>query len=227
MRDRLVEILEKHSLNDIRDAFLREVEPFLNIDFVNVKKEDIIPVGSSKAGGYPDLPPDMMPNAPFVAQINLEQLAGFELPVSMPDNGFLFFFEDGLIPFNGERDDLVRRTDLEAAYRPALLRLSQGWLIPNADWVRVTFNPGSQFMVEYNILEMESFVISGIHRLFGMPDIVNDDPCQQDSRLLLQLDNDPEFGLNLGVDGTAYWCINEPALQEWKFEQATCVLQSL
>jgi uncharacterized protein YwqG len=227
MRDRLQDMLDKHNLEHIRESLLREVEPYLNIDFVNVPNEGIIPIGSSKAGGYPDLPPDITPSAPFVAQINLEQLEAFELPVPMPDNGFLNFFEDGLIPYNGTREELVRRDDLEAVYRPALLRITQGWLIPDADWVRVTFKPGSQFMVEYNILEMESFVISGIHRLFGMPDIVHDDPCQEDSRLLLQLDNDPEFGLNLGVDGTVYWCIEESALREWHFEEATCIMQSL
>ena len=227
MRDRLEEMLEKHNLDHIRDAFLSEVEPYLNIEFVNVPGEDIIPIGSSKAGGFPDLPPDITPTAPFMAQINLEQLDEFETPVPLPDGGFLFFFEDGVIPFNGLREDLVRRDDLNAVYRPALLRITQGWLIPDADWVRVTFNPGPKFMVEYNILEMESFVISGIHRMFGMPDIINDDPCANDSRLLLQLDNDDEFGLNLGADGTVYWCIADIALREWRFEQATCVVQRL
>lgn len=85
MRDRLEAMFEKHNLGHIRDAFLSEVEPYLNIDFVNVQSEDIIPIGSSKAGGYPDLPPDMTPTAPFVAQLNLDQLDEFHMPVPMPD----------------------------------------------------------------------------------------------------------------------------------------------
>lgn len=87
-------------------------------------------VGASKFGGRPDLPysagwPSVIRNGqrtslPFIAQINLADVAGLAAAQPLPPLGWLWFFaETGLFPhygkqgrvlyFAGHADDLVRR----------------------------------------------------------------------------------------------------------------------
>lgn len=62
--------------------------------------EDDLPVGTSKIGGSPDLPPGVpWPEAngsslPFVAQINLADVAQYDIEAELPRSGLLSFFFD-------------------------------------------------------------------------------------------------------------------------------------
>lgn len=62
-------------------------------------ESDLI-LGQSRMGGRPDLPPDHKwpeyenKHQVFIAQINLEELEGWAVPMGLPKSGHLFFFHD-------------------------------------------------------------------------------------------------------------------------------------
>lgn len=69
---------------------------------LDVCNEEDIPVGSSKFGGCPDLPPDTdwfrmdivdIPMS-FLAQVNLAEVAPFDTEHKLPGQGMLYFFYD-------------------------------------------------------------------------------------------------------------------------------------
>ncbi|WAS98192.1 DUF1963 domain-containing protein [Nannocystis punicea] len=87
--------------------------------------DDACPVGQTRLGGDPDLPPDLpWPEVggvrlTFVAQFDLAELAGHEAARELPAQGLLSFFY-GTFPPGGERGDPVRVlhfTDLDALAR--------------------------------------------------------------------------------------------------------------
>lgn len=84
-------------LSHYADEFERLIRPSVRINTEAIN-EDNLPLGSSKIGGRPDLPPhlnwpvieDLGP-LPFIAQINLAELPEVTHP-SLPRAGILYFF---------------------------------------------------------------------------------------------------------------------------------------
>jgi len=101
---RIVELIEKSSLN-CKDELVKSIRPSIQIA---TKRKDIstMPVGASRMGGVPDLPPSiewpLWVNSEtgrshpldFIAQFNLEQLAKFSCSEALPKTGMLYFFYD-------------------------------------------------------------------------------------------------------------------------------------
>ena len=84
----LFEELKPQLRNAIRISLIRQ-------------EEEVIPVGKSKVGGYADLPknakwPTSGENRPlfFRAQINLRDVAAFDINNELPKEGMLYFFTD-------------------------------------------------------------------------------------------------------------------------------------
>ena len=95
--------------------------------FEEAVPDDDIPVGASKSGGYPDLPPEIHypvlgkytayfhnrienheeSSMQLLAQINLSETAPFNRDGMLPDHGMLYFFWSG-VPY--DIDDYSRRT---------------------------------------------------------------------------------------------------------------------
>jgi len=75
------------------------VLPAIRID-VQPVDEDELPVGTSKIGGRPDLPPDIAwpehEGRPlgFLAQFNLTEVAPYNVEYTLPSSGMLYFFYD-------------------------------------------------------------------------------------------------------------------------------------
>jgi len=69
---------------------------------LNVKDDNIIPIGSSKFGGLPDLPNEVewfyteKENIPmsFIAQINFSETIPYDIEHKLPEHGILYFFYD-------------------------------------------------------------------------------------------------------------------------------------
>ncbi len=85
-------------LGRVADVIVREARPSIRITPHAVEDEDILPLGASKFGGSPDLPPGMawpryndFPLA-FVAQINLAEVAPYDVAKILPPTGLLHFF---------------------------------------------------------------------------------------------------------------------------------------
>lgn len=241
MREQVAEILDKLGLDGIKAAILSDIEPYIALQPFAVSSEAVIPVGASKIGGQPDLPPDFRlaeaGDYRFIAQINLDALDEFELPVE--GQGILYFFLNttgqSVYHFSGDPDQLERQTRLTGpdgkAYQPQqvlpamMLLTRQAWALPNVDWLMATYDLDRLFLREYSPLEMQNFLEASPHRLFGYPDIVKDEPCVSDSRLLLQLDTDEELGIQFKQDGTLYYCIPDDALATGQWQAAKAILQ--
>jgi uncharacterized protein (TIGR02996 family) len=107
---RLVQRLAQHNCPELKDPLLRLARPALRL--VKTEADDNnLPVGASKIGGLPDLPPDaawpegrecratynldtegVERPAGFLCQINLAEIAGTQAARVLPDRGLLSFF---------------------------------------------------------------------------------------------------------------------------------------
>ncbi|HEY7092264.1 MAG TPA: DUF1963 domain-containing protein, partial [Ktedonobacterales bacterium] len=83
--ERLADVAERLTLPAIR------IEP-------QMVDEDAIPIGASKLGGRPDLPPDFVwpewkgIGLTFLAQFQLSELGAYDVERLLPSEGMLYFF---------------------------------------------------------------------------------------------------------------------------------------
>ncbi len=104
-----------------------------------------LPVGASRFGGLPDLPPDFSwwrsQDQPlsFLAQLNCADLQSFPVAQVLPQAGLLSFFYDVINqPWGGDRGDrdgfavmyTPPTTALVPAEMPTDAAIDQGWLLP-------------------------------------------------------------------------------------------------
>ncbi len=111
------ELLDAAGLSRIADAVERLALPSVRLTARIVDEADL-PLGASKIGGSPDLPPgwawpDVAPVvgkglAPFplgfVAQLNMAEVASHDAAKELPDSGMLYFFFDDEHHFDSEQD---------------------------------------------------------------------------------------------------------------------------
>ena len=84
---------------------------------LDIQPDDSIRIGSSKFGGYPDLPdelewfrnPDDGTLLTFICQINFAEIKPFDVDNRLPENGILYFFydcsEEGSMPWGFDPKD--------------------------------------------------------------------------------------------------------------------------
>lgn len=97
------EELKNQFLSAGLSTFWADLGPYSRNAIVMIPKETaetLIPVGASKLGGLPDLPPGTAwPQGnesafSFIAQMNLEQIKPYDSDNLLPDKGMLYFFHD-------------------------------------------------------------------------------------------------------------------------------------
>jgi uncharacterized protein YwqG len=95
--DEIREALRAAELERLADAAERLVLPAIRIE-PQMVDEDTIPVGASKLGGRPDLPPDFIwpdwkgVELTFLAQFQLSELVAYDVERLLPSGGMLYFF---------------------------------------------------------------------------------------------------------------------------------------
>lgn len=96
--DEIKELIKQYDLDNYLDALLEQIKSEI---IIRLDKEGRGKIGSSRLGGYPDLPMGMdWPkgdwNRPlsFVAQINLEELRDIYIDINFPRYGILYFFAE-------------------------------------------------------------------------------------------------------------------------------------
>ncbi|MHB8647404.1 MAG: YwqG family protein [Thermomicrobiales bacterium] len=100
MTDDLHELLVSAGLGRVADVIIREARSSIFLTSSPVEDGDALPIGVSKLGGSPDLPLDFVwPDyqgfpLPFVAQINLWDIAAYDVQKGLPSVGMLYFFYD-------------------------------------------------------------------------------------------------------------------------------------
>ncbi len=107
-----VELIRQHAPPRLQDALIALLRPAIALSATRADDAQI-PLGASKFGGAPDVPPGfewpMWNDKPlgFLAQINLEEVAPFDVEELLPKSGLLSFFfswED----WSGTGEDLCR-----------------------------------------------------------------------------------------------------------------------
>ncbi len=113
----LAERLRANGLGRVVDAVLALAQPAIKPILTRVEDEADIPLGASKVGGAPDLPPTVeWPTTtsgqllPFLAQLRLAEVAPFDPEGDLPHSGLLSFF----YAINDAGGELRVDTDLSA-----------------------------------------------------------------------------------------------------------------
>lgn len=95
--DNIDSLIEKHDLEDIRDYIYENLKKSIRLSIG--EKEDYKVVGSSRVGGFPDVPEDFKwpctednELMTFIAQLNLEEISLFDEEQLLPKGGMLYFF---------------------------------------------------------------------------------------------------------------------------------------
>jgi hypothetical protein len=204
------------------------------------------PLGATRLGGRPDLPretawplgPFQRP-IPFVAQVDLSDVAPFDAAGLLPRGGLLSFFFD---PSGTEQVASVlytpavarlRRVELPeeltdgARFRPVALAPRQEATLPPAWDGPVTdhLQLPDQAWFAYEF-DQEVADAGPSHRMLGHPDAVQRDPRPRaDVVLLLQLSEDDRAGMEWGDSGCVYFMIRDSDLAALRFDRAWAELQ--
>jgi len=97
-REKLLELIKEHGLSQYADAILNASRPAIHISRKRVADDAQIPVGASKLGGSPDVPPGFVwpywneTPLTFIGQIRLSEVAAFDVEHVLPPTGLLSFF---------------------------------------------------------------------------------------------------------------------------------------
>jgi uncharacterized protein YwqG len=188
--------------------------------------EEELPLGTSRIGGCPDLPggtkwPRRRVEGPyrFILQVNLAEVAPFDVAKVLPTTGLLSFFYarnpdewpgDYAFIVQAEAKDLRRLRwprDLpeNRRYRPLALRPCVEWTVASiqdtgfdGDEVLDSEFPHFDFFdeIETQVAQaqgMEPATSShvSVHRLLGHPRLIHSPGLADGTRLLLQVDSDP------------------------------------
>ncbi|MGM9925436.1 MAG: YwqG family protein [Bacillus sp. (in: firmicutes)] len=105
------QLLEEHKLTHKKEEIIRRLSPAIGLGKVEIEEADI-PVGASKFGGLPDLPPHLIfPQyehgfLSFLAQMNLSEAKPFDSENLLPARGMLYFFYDAVEqPWGMDQED--------------------------------------------------------------------------------------------------------------------------
>ncbi|GCE51395.1 uncharacterized protein YwqG [Thermosporothrix hazakensis] len=243
----IVQEIEACGLEQYKDALLARRQPALKI---HLELAEQLPVGSSKVGGMPDLPPDVsypsliedygdVPRETpltFLAQYRLQDLASFAFArEALPSDGMLYFFGLGFQSGDVVLTDCGRviywRGD-SARLQP--YAVSEG--VNTYQQAKIHFEPiwSWGFHLLDESLPAECDEITGrytsepLHQALGIPtpiqpsDLMEDEEQLKQHVLLLQLDYVPKIGLNFGDAGTAYFLIPKKDLRECNFAHVWC-----
>ena len=229
--------------DELHPELIRRIRPAIAFDS-QCADDAQIPLGASKFIGAPDVPDSFewptyqgQPQH-FVAQINLDEIAPFDVEGVLPTGGVLAFFAD----FQAWNDD----TTATAVFH--FPRVANRLALPYDawDWNVVTLSPrvtacplnstGAEFYPEVG--EPPFRGAPGIadwpfdggdvpaYQLLGYPASVQNDPRYssaddgagwQDWRLLFSMDGDPNAGSEWGDSGMLYWTIRGADLARGDF----------
>jgi hypothetical protein len=95
-------------------------------------EEGDAPLGASRLGGAPDLPPDVQTPAAFLGQVNLAEVAPYAPQGVLPADGLLGFFGNGVL-YSRDVTDLSRRGDAQPQLRPCRVEFLAGLSLPHRD----------------------------------------------------------------------------------------------
>jgi len=215
-----------------------------------------IPVGASKFGGGPDLPPSakwpVFRGNPlsFLAQFNLAELAVSPACRELPATGMLSVFsvydkDEGnddfpkgswkLIYFP-DTSKLTRNLPPEVSFNPCRLSFTEFLSVPDIEsrWAveiaLAKWTDGIAYVEQEDPLELYREEILGAQagcRILGYPIPIQDDPLSKKTmRHLLTIDTDDTAGWSWGDGGSLYFKMTEAGLKAHRFDRVQMEMQS-
>ncbi len=238
----LSEELLKNRLHLVRlDTYWEQFIPLLQHEIIlkiSSSDENNIASGSSKIGGFPHLPSQILVNSYwlFIAQINCTEAKLFDTENIFPSQGMLYFFLD---PSKLE----YKATDaVSVIYSPDVKNLeikTEVLPLPDVNPGRLQFFEGvslPQYDTEIIRNMLKDYEIDGYfkatnreqcHKISGYPDIITQD-FQPDKNkiLLLQLDSDQANGLLWGNMGRLFIFTDRQSVLSCRFDRIYSYIQS-
>ncbi len=223
-----------------KGALVGLVQPAIGVHLA----DGVAAVGGSKLGGLPDLPADMAwplhpedeDSLPFLMQLNVAELAPFDVASRLPKSGRVYFFcdtsaegEDSVVLYSNEQEvfprpipeDLEGRggQDLVASFSEKALCFQTQFTLPSNDWMRLH---GMQEEAQDELEALREALCAHSNfvetQVLGWPEPVQGDfLVGADSVALLQLARmDEQFG-NFILDGLRFWIIEIKDLRSASF----------
>ncbi|TYR81687.1 DUF1963 domain-containing protein [Priestia megaterium] len=245
------ELISEKGLESIKEEIK---EALYTCIMMNPTQEETVEVGSTKMGGYPDLPP----NQPwpvykekylnFISQWNLSEFnEKWKEELLLPSKGFLYFFyyDDGeeavwgdadekggwrVLYYEGEKEALQQtKVDVPFVYPQCKVELTYELRLGDV------YIEQDELYEAFDELMLEINKDVPFHQIGGTPwSIQNDvlEECQyyaeggEEWILLFQVDSDPE-NLNMmwGDVGMLYFCLPKQALLEKQFQHSWLIMQ--
>lgn len=246
MKKELLQKLARSGLLPYQDMIFSTFQPALHIA---TKRNDQLEIGSSKFGGYPDLPSEVVyptygegKKQTFLAQFQLSDLASFSVSSVLPSSGMLYFFhvenptEDGyrelswqcpwegwqVIYWDGDPTTLQPTIDdHHFAYPQAEIQLTERYSCDEDRLYDEMEDLPSHIWDEIEKIK-ENECIGLDHQLLGYPTLQQPLYGEKDVKeriLLLQLDSDSEVEMLWGDCGTLYFFTTPEDLQKRDFSK--------
>ncbi|MEI8011663.1 MAG: DUF1963 domain-containing protein [Candidatus Omnitrophota bacterium] len=131
MKEKIIACIDQNVPLIYREGMKNFIRPVIRIQ---TKKcvTGSLPVGSSKIGGFPDLPSGVewpyslkdKEKYRFVAQFNLKELVSFDEEGVLPKDGMLYFFIDfgsGTVLYSSSPVDQIVRAEVPVIRKPEKL----------------------------------------------------------------------------------------------------------
>ena len=257
-RAEAIALIQEHAPKRLQQSLTDLLRPAIALN-VERADDDAIAVGASKFGGAPDVPDGFewptWNDTPlgFLAQINLEEVAPFDVEGVLPKRGLLSFYyeletpvwgeaeqREGWRVFFWENEKLNRETrDVVQDIKCASIKFEATWTCP-LDRSDVYFPEASDLNdEEYEQLEEfdEAWTFPRAHQILGCASVIQNEPAKEcewwavpktsarEWLLLLQIESDDNIEAMWGDMGTLYYMIRRADLSSKRFEETWLIMQ--
>jgi len=238
-------LLPAEGFGDLVSAIEPHVRPAVRL---TSRPGEAAALGQSRIGGEPDLPKALSwpktgrQSVPFIAQIDLKEIASVLSESPLPHAGHLWFFSDGSetgIVLHDASDAPRQATptpeDVPKTWRFACcpLALEAYQALPEVSVVEAldAITSDDEEKLE-SYTEIQSYIsgettMGNVHTLLGWPEAIQD-PAELNepaTRLLLQVESDKGAGMMWGDAGRLYFCIKNEDLRAARFDAVSMKFQ--
>ncbi|MEH6852900.1 YwqG family protein [Bacillus pseudomycoides] len=207
MKKTLQDVLKKYGVMHLEKNILDTLEPTIQIHLCRESDENIA-VGTSKFGGFPDLPDaleiPMKHDIPlqFIGQLNLEEVQPYHKGNPLPTKGMLYFFYDaeeqpwGFDPkdIGGHRvlyaeniEKLKRREITIETFPPSLISFQETWTLTKEKIGKTGLSDDDEWDFYKEIEEVyigEGY--NGLHHLLGSAQAIQSEEMAEECHLVTQ-----------------------------------------